>query len=70
MTVWQASLVANHLLESLMVECWFRVRAMEALGSISIHGPRHAKDIIKMVPVVRLFSTQHLKGKYWLSLKN
>ena len=29
-----------------------------------------AKDVIKMVPVVPLFSTQHEKGKYWLFLKN
>ena len=28
------------------------------------------KDVIKMVPVVPLFSTQHWKGKYWLFLKN
>ena len=33
-------------------------------------GPRHTKDVIKMVPVVPLFSTQHWKGKYWLFLKN
>ena len=26
-------------------------------------GPRHTKDVIKMVPVVPLFSTQHRKGK-------
>ena len=25
--------------------------------------PRHTKDVIKMVPVVPLFSTQQLKGK-------
>ena len=28
-------------------------------GSISSQGPRHTKDVIKMVPVVPLFSTQH-----------
>ena len=26
-------------------------------------GPRHTKDVIKMVPVVPLFDTQHWKGK-------
>ena len=31
-------------------------------------GPRHTKDIIKMVPVVPLFSTEHSKGKI-LALK-
>ena len=25
--------------------------------------PRHTKDVIKMVPVVPLFSTEHSKGK-------
>ena len=28
-------------------------------GSISSQGPRHTKDVIKMVPVVTLFNTQH-----------
>ena len=32
-------------------------------GSIPSQGPRHTKDVIKMVPVVPLFSTQHSKGK-------
>ena len=44
-----------------MVECWFRVR--EVSGSIPSQGPRHTKDVIKMVPVVPLFSTEHSKGK-------
>ena len=56
------------LLDSLVVECWLRVR--EVPGSIPSQGPRHTKDVIKMVPVVPLFSTQHWKGKYWLFLKN
>ena len=38
-------------------ECW------EVPGSIPSQGPRHTKDVIKMVPVVPLFSTQHSKGK-------
>ena len=32
-------------------------------GSIPSQGPRHTKDVIKIVPVVPLFSTQHSKGK-------
>ena len=58
----------NRLLDSLVVECWLRVR--EVPGSILSQGPRHTKDVINMVPVVPLFSTQHWKGKYWLFLKN
>ena len=49
------------LLDSLVVECWFRVR--EVPGSIPSQGPRHTKDVIKMLPVVPLFSTEHSKGK-------
>ena len=56
------------LLDSLVVECWHRVR--EVPGSIPSQGPRHTKDVINMVPVVPLFSTQHWKGQYWLFLKN
>ena len=58
----------NLLLDSLVVECSLRVRDVPA--SIPSQGPRHTKDVIKMVPVVPLFSTQHWKGKYWLFLKN
>ena len=47
------------LLDSLVVECWLRVR--EVSGSIPSQGPRHTKDVIKMVPVVPLFSTEHSK---------
>ena len=32
-------------LDSLVVECWLRVR--EVLGSITSQGPRHTKDVIK-----------------------
>ena len=35
----------------------------EVPGSIPSQGPRHTKDVIKMVPVVPLFSTEHSKGK-------
>ena len=45
------------LLDSLVVECWLRVR--EVPGSIPSQGPSHTKDVIKMVPVVPLFSTEH-----------
>ena len=36
------------LLDSLVVECWHRVR--EVPGSIRSQGLRHTKDVIKMVP--------------------
>ena len=45
------------LLDSLVVECWHRVR--EVPGSIPSQGPHHTKDVMKMEPVVPLFSTQH-----------
>ena len=45
------------LLDSLVVECWHQVR--EVPGSIPSQGLRHTKDVIKMVPLVPLFSTQH-----------
>ena len=45
------------LLDSLVVECSLRVR--EVPGSIPSQGLRHTKDVIKMVTVVPLFSTQH-----------
>ena len=48
-------------LDSLVVECWLRV--WEVPGSILSQGPRHTKDVIEMVPVVPLFSTEHSKGK-------
>jgi len=35
----------------------------EVPGSIPSQGPRHTKDVIKMVPVVPLFSTEHSEGK-------
>ena len=47
--------------DSLVVLCWLRVR--EVPGSIPSQGPRHTKDVIKMVPVVPLFSTEHSIGK-------
>ena len=49
------------LLDSLVVQCWLRVQ--EVPGSIPSQGPRHTKDVIKMVPVVPLFSSEHSKGK-------
>ena len=53
--------MVNRLLDSLVVERWLRVR--EVLGSIPSQGTRHTKDVIKMVPVVPLFSTEYSKGK-------
>ena len=66
--IFEIFLSFNRLLDSLVVECLLRVR--DVPGSIPSQGPRHTKDVIKMVPVVPLFSTQHWKGKYWLFLKN
>ena len=48
---------SHSLLDSLVVECWLLVR--EVPGSIPSQGPRYTKDVIKMVPVVPLFSTRH-----------
>ena len=47
----------QRLLDILVVECWLRV--LEVPGSIPSQGRRHTKDVIKMVPVVPLFSTQY-----------
>ena len=60
-SVTDAAIHAFHrLLDSLVVECWLRV--WEVSGSIPSQGPRHTKDIIKVVPVVYcLFSTQQRK---------
>ena len=66
-TIWFQCII-HRLLDSLVEECWLRVQ--EVPGSIPSQGPRHIKDVIKMVAVVSLFSTQHWKGKYWLFLKN
>ena len=52
--------IAYRLLDSGVVECWLRVREVPA--SIPSQGPRHTKDVITMVPIVPLFSSQHLKG--------
>ena len=41
-------ILKHRLLGSLVVECWHRVR--EVPGSIPSQGPRHTKDVIKMVP--------------------
>ena len=51
----------HRLLDSLVVQCWLRVREVPA--SIPSQGPRHTKDVIKMVPLVPLFGTKHSKGK-------
>ena len=49
------------LLDSLVVWCWLRVR--EVPDSTSSQGPRHTNYVIKMVPVVPSFNTEHSKGK-------
>ena len=51
----------HRLLDSLVVECWLRVRQVP--GSIPSQGPCHNKEVIKMVPVVRLYSTQQGKSE-------
>ena len=43
------NITAHRLLDSLVVECWLRVRKVK--GLIPSQGPRHTKDVIKMVPV-------------------
>ena len=43
-----------------MVECWLGV--WEVPGSIPSQGPRHTKDVIKVVPVVHLFRLNIEKG--------
>ena len=54
-----ALVISKHrLLDSLVVECWLQVR--QVLGSIPSQGPGHTKDVIKMVPAVPLFGTEHL----------
>ena len=62
------NLIVYGLLNSLVVEWKLRVR--EVPGSIPSQGPRHTKNVIKLVPVVPLFSTEHYTWKYWLFLKN
>ena len=46
--------------DSLVVECWLRVQ--EVPGSIPSQGPRHTKDVIKMVPVVPCLALNNEKG--------
>ena len=57
LTINQVSFQLHRLLDSLVVECWLRVR--EVPGSIPSQGSRHTKDVIKMVPVVPLFGSQN-----------
>ena len=55
----QVSIIS--LPDSLVVLYWLRVR--DVPGSIPSQGSRHTKYVIKMVPVVPLFNTEHSKGK-------
>ena len=41
----------------------------EVPGSIPSQGQRHTKDVIKMVPVLPLFSTEQSKGKILARIK-
>ena len=43
------------LLDSLMVKCWLPVQ--EVLGLIPSQGPRHTKDVLKMVELSSLYTT-------------
>ena len=47
----------HSLLDGLVIECWLQVQ--EVPGSIPSQGPRHTKDVIKMVPVVPLINTEN-----------
>ena len=60
-TCYQPHRRSYRLLDSLVVECWLLV--WQVPGSIPSQGPRHTKDVVKMVPVVPLFSTKHSKGR-------
>ena len=55
MNITKKSKAESDHLDSLVVECWLRVRVIQ--GSIPSQGQRHTKDVIKMVPVVPLFGT-------------
>ena len=57
MKLYAVSVLKKHdLLDSLVVECFLE---LEVPGSIPSQGPHHTKDVIKMVQVVPLISTQH-----------
>ena len=47
------------LLDSLVVECWLRVR--EVPSSIPSQGPRHTKEVIKMVKHINKYSVKLFK---------
>ena len=51
----EVSYIIYCLFDSLVVECWHQV----VPGSIPSQGPRHTKDVKKIVPVVPLFSAEH-----------
>ena len=52
MIIYNGEVIDSHVMYSFGIWC-----------SIPSQGPRHTKDVLKMVPVVPLFSTEHLKGK-------
>ena len=58
---YEETLRQHRILDSLVVECWLRVR--EVPGSIPSQGPRHTKDVIKMVPGSSLVKHSTLKKR-------
>ena len=55
----KTSSTVNRLLDSLVVQCWFRGRVVP--GSIPSQGPRHTKYVIEMVPGSSLVQHSTLK---------
>ena len=51
----EVSYIIYCLFDILVVECLHQV----VPGSIPSQGPRHTKNVKKIVPVVPLFSTEH-----------
>ena len=56
--------LTNRLLDSLVVQCRVLASCAGGPGSIPSQGPRHTKDVSKMVPVVPLFITELGSGRY------
>ena len=57
---YELSWLRNPLLDSLVVECWFRVR--EVPGSIPSQGPRHTKDAVVAGMKKRMTTQNRLKS--------
>ena len=55
---------SDRLLGSLVVECWLRVRKVP--GSIPSQGPRHTKDVIKILVLFQnLRQENNVMDKIW-----